>query len=193
MSYLKDNYDLQEPEPEMHFFDADDGAKSGETSASKGEVSDNENELSPILLDTSLDPFVLVEADQYAGKSLLRFSRDQLPIAPGIAHFPRHGKLAHSNMRYKRDYTPTEQPEEVEIIPQDPTPEPKAVGSEPLDDTELTKHSSRHSKKPPERFAGNMKTMWKVGRPFKPYAAMAATLGIMLLPTVYHWPCHLQV
>ena len=68
---------------------------------------DNENELTPILLDTSLDPpFVPVEADQYAGKSLLRLSRDQLPIDPDIAHFPRHGKLPHSEIRYKRDYTP---------------------------------------------------------------------------------------
>ena len=79
MSDLEDEYDQQEPEIDMHFFDADDGPKIDEASASSGEASDNENELSPILLDTSLDPFVPLEADQYARKRLLRFSRDQLP------------------------------------------------------------------------------------------------------------------
>ena len=100
---------------------------------------------------TLLDPFVPVEADQYAGKSLLCFSRDQLQIDPGIAHFLRHGKLPHSEMRYKRDYTPKEQPEEVEILPQDPSPpELKAVESEPPVNKEPTKRSSCRTKKQPE-------------------------------------------
>ena len=168
----------------MHFFDANDGPKIDETSASNEEASDNDNELSPILLDASLDPFVPVEADQHAEKSLLRFSRDQLPIDPAIAHFPRHGKLPHSEMRYKRNYTPKEQPEGVEILLQDPSPELKAAESEPTVNKEPTKRSSCRKKKQPERFAGNMETMWKAGKAFKSYTSMAATLRILLLPTV---------
>jgi hypothetical protein len=48
MSNLEDVYDEQEPEPDMHFFDAKTNPKNNEAS--------NDHEHSSILLDTPLNP-----------------------------------------------------------------------------------------------------------------------------------------
>ena len=72
----------------------------------------------------------------------------------------------------------------MEILPRDSSPVLKAEEPEPTVNKEPTKRSSRRKKKQPERFAGSMKTMWKAGKPFKSYASMAATLGVLLLPIV---------
>jgi hypothetical protein len=105
---------------------------------------------------------------------------------PAILCVPRPGKLPHSDIRYTRDYTPDEHPDEIEAVPPDPV-EPAPAEDVPFQhavDPEPTKRSSTRSKTKPDRFAGNMKTIWKAGKAFKSYAAVAATLGVLLLPTV---------
>jgi hypothetical protein len=183
MSNLEDIYDEQEPEPELRFFDLATNANDGETPKTDGD-------LSSILLDTSLDPFVPALPDQYEGKSLLRFSRDQLLVDPEIACFPRKGKLPHSDIRYKRDYTPDEHPCEVELAKpektgMDPAP-PDLVDVEPAppDKLETKTRSSGRPRKKPDRFAGGMQTIWKAGKSFRSHAIMATALGVLLLPTV---------
>jgi hypothetical protein len=196
MSNLEDKYDKQEPEPELHFFDLETNV---ETNAKDGETAPDDSEVSSMLLDTSLNPFVPAVPDQYEGTSLLRFSREQLPIDPEIAHFPRHGKLPYGDIRYKRDYTPKEHPEDgvktvvepekatVEPAPPDSadeTPAKTDVEPAPPDTTEPAKRSSSRPRKQPNRFAGGMQTIWKAGKSFKSYAAIATALGVLLLPTV---------
>jgi hypothetical protein len=73
----------------------------------------------------------------------------------------------------------------VEPAPPEDVPATHAVDHEPVNpDVEPAKRSSSRPKKPPDRFAGNMKTIQKAGKAFKSYAAVAATLGVLLLPTV---------
>jgi hypothetical protein len=140
-------------------------------------TSNDGEELKSILLDTSLPPFIPATPDQHAGNSPLRFSREQLPIDPEILCV----------------CTPEEHPDHTEFVPSNVVPPappkdgpvPHAVDPAPVNpDVDPAKRSSTRSKKQPDRFAGNMQTTWKAGKAFKACAAVAATLGVLLLPTV---------
>ena len=65
----------------------------------------------------------------------------------------------------------TDDPEDFESMP--------AVPEHP----ETPRRASQHTRKEPERFAGNMKTVWKPGRTLGSWVA-ALALGILLLPSV---------
>jgi hypothetical protein len=200
MSSLEDGYDKQEPNPEPHFFDPQtipndvipkDHNSEARPKDSDPATSNDEEELKSTLLDTSLPPFVPATPDQHAGDSPLRFSREQLPVDPEILCVPRLGKLPHSDIQHTRDYTPEEHPDNTEFVPSDAVPPappedrpaPHAVDPAPINpDVDL--RSSTRSKNQPDRFAGNRQTMWKAGKAFKSYAAVAAALGVLLLPTV---------
>jgi hypothetical protein len=200
MSNLEDDFDKQEPEPEPHFFDP---TATDSTSESQ--------EVLPMILDTSLDPFVPALPDQYEGSNRLRFSREQLPMDPEIIYFPRRAKQPYNDISYKHSHTPEEEPHEVEIVPDEPeepedheeeeakeSVEPEETIPEPESPDGARQRSSRrsHDSEPPDdtrrrsqrirgepRFAGTMKTVWQPGIGLKSIA-QAALLGIMLLPTV---------
>jgi hypothetical protein len=202
MRSLEDGYDKQEPDPEPHFFDPQtipndvipkDHNSEARPQDSDPATSNDEEELKSILSDTSLPPFAAATPDQHAGNSPLRFSREQLPVDPEILCVPRPGKLPHSDIRSMRDCTPEEHPNNTEFVPSDAVPPappedgpvPHAVDPAPVNpDVDPAKRSSARSKKQPDRFAGNMQTTWKAGKAFKSCAAVAATLGVLLLPTV---------
>jgi hypothetical protein len=173
MSNLEDSFDEQEPDPEPHFFDPETVQ------------TEKEKTISPIILDTSLEPFVPVTQDQYTGPNRLRFSRDLIPMDPEIVSFPRSGKEPYSDIRYEQTYAPEEQPYEVEIVPKEPhvRNEQEPDLESPNGTEENQRRTSGRTRKEPVRFTGNMQTVWRPGKVLKSWAK-AATLGIMLLPTV---------
>ena len=169
--------------------------------------------LIPMLLDTSLSKYVNVVPDEYQGPHQLRFSRHPLDINKDIPSFPMQKKKMQNDIKYEHEYHPEEYPEEVKIMPTEPeddgglpigprneekgtsandhaekgemTNDPEDFGSMPAvpEHPETPRRASQRTRKEPERFAGNMKTVWKPGRTLGSWAA-ALALGILLLPSV---------
>ena len=120
MNNLEDTYDEQEPEPQGRFYDATETW--GYTDSTHPKMPWTK-EPSPLILDTSLSDCVPVIPDAYNGSHRLRFSRDTLPIDPGIPYFPPKGKESYYDIRYQGDYRPEDSPTKVDIMPDNPVNE----------------------------------------------------------------------
>ena len=207
MSNLEDAFDKQEPDPEPHFFDpgtTEDKLEIEPETIPTGDLVEpgtEKPEMTPMVLDTSLDPFVPALPDPYEGTNRLRFSRQELPIDPEILCFPRRAKKPYNDIRYKHHHTPdeiepmskSEPPEnspEMTLQPDPPENDYEmTLPPEPPDDANDANDFERPSRRPqrtrkaPVRFAGNMETVWRPGQALKAMAK-AAMLGLLLLPNV---------
>ena len=116
---LSDKYDDQEPDPKPRYFDALESPV-----ATPPVVRDGILREVPYL-DTKLTPYVPVLAkDPYNGDSKLRLTSMKQPIDPNIPCWPRRAKDDYKNIRYPTEYTPDEQPNEVELPAREKDKEP---------------------------------------------------------------------
>ena len=159
-------------------------------------------------LDPLLPHFISAEPDKYDGEARLRFDRNSMLMDPEIPYFPMRAKEAYNDIRTTSDYAPPEQKEDIEM-PSKKTllasGEGKATDTHSGEDKDQAtleqeergamdkeanagededqpRHSARETKEP-DRFAGNMKTIWKPGTLAR-NLGRAVLLGLCLLPTV---------